>query len=86
MDSMITKTGVVKLWWKNPKRSKFGKFLDREGITQNEFASESKISKRTISTLCNDSTYEPSPKTLKKIMLGVKKIDKSKQPHDFFDI
>ncbi|ADE72305.1 MULTISPECIES: helix-turn-helix domain-containing protein [Priestia] len=74
------------MWWKNPKRSKFGRFLDREGITQNEFAEKSQLSKRTISTLCNDRKYEPSPKTLKKIMSVINKMDKSKQPNDFFDI
>ncbi|MGW9103809.1 helix-turn-helix domain-containing protein, partial [Priestia megaterium] len=49
-------------WWKNPKRSKFGRFLDKNGITQTEFAKKSHVSKTTISTLCNEKNYSPSPK------------------------
>jgi transcriptional regulator with XRE-family HTH domain len=73
-------------WWKNPKRSKFGRFLDKNGITQAEFAKKSHISKTTISTLCNAKNYSPSPKVLKRVMDTIKKIDKNKQPNDFFNI
>ncbi|MGG0464571.1 helix-turn-helix transcriptional regulator [Priestia aryabhattai] len=73
-------------WWKNPKRSKLGKWLDNEGITQVEFAKSSNVSRTTISTLCNDYKYIPSPKILKKVMDAVKKVDSSKRPTDFFDM
>lgn len=74
------------LWWKNPKRSKFGKWLDKEGITQIDFADKCKVSSRTIWKLCNDKEYIPSPVILKKVMSYAKKIDGSKKTNDFFDI
>ncbi|MEH7089727.1 hypothetical protein V7100_12075 [Priestia megaterium] len=45
------------LWWKNPKRSKFGKWLDSEGIQQTDFATKSKVSRNTVWKLCNDKNY-----------------------------
>ncbi|PFE34188.1 transcriptional regulator [Priestia megaterium] len=73
-------------WWKNPKRSKFGKWLDNEGITQVEFSEKSEVSRRTLTRLCNEKEYIPSPQILRKIMNAVKKVDSNKQPKDFFDI
>lgn len=71
-------------WWKNPKRSKFGKWLDKQGMTQGEFAQKSKLSRSTVAIMCNDSTYAPSPKVLKKAADQIKKIDRTKAPDDFF--
>ncbi|MFY2253431.1 helix-turn-helix domain-containing protein [Priestia megaterium] len=73
-------------WWKNPKRSKFGRWLDKKGITQAEFSESSKVSRATVSTMCNEKSYSPSPKVLKKVMDQVKKIDRSKEPDDFFSM
>ncbi|GAB1774215.1 helix-turn-helix domain-containing protein [Priestia sp. TGN 0903] len=73
-------------WWKNPKRSKFGKWLDKKGITQAEFSESSKVSRATVSTMCNEKSYSPSPKVLKKVMDQVKKIDRSKEADDFFSM
>lgn len=83
---MVTKRGDFMSWWKNPKRSKFGKWLDKKGITQAEFSESSKVSRATISTMCNEKNYYPSPKVLKKVMDQVKKIDRSKGPDDFFSM
>lgn len=71
-------------WWKNPKRSKFGKWLDREGIPQVEFAKKSGVSRNTIWQLCNKKDYIPRPIVWKKILTEIKKIDKTKDTHDFF--
>ncbi len=83
---MYKKEWLIVSWWKNPKRSKFGRFLDKNGITQTEFAKKSHVSKTTISTLCNEKNYYPSPKVLKRVMDAIKKIDENKQPNDFFNI
>mgnify|MGYP003776448897 CR=1 FL=1 len=80
------KGGVYMLWWRNPKRSKFGKWLDQEGIAQVDFAERSKVSRNTIWRLCNDKEYIPTPPILKRIMNTVRKMDKNKQIQDFFDI
>jgi len=76
----------IMFWWKNPKRSKFGKWLDKNGIQQTDFAIKSSVSRRTIWTICNDKNYIPSAAILKKVMDTVKGIDSSKQSKDFFDI
>jgi transcriptional regulator with XRE-family HTH domain len=77
---------IAVFWWKNPKRSKFGRWLDQEGITQVEFAERSKVSSNTIWRICNKKDYIPSPAVLKKLMDAVKKMDKNKQIQDFFDL
>ena len=74
------------VWWKNPKRSKFGKWLDRQGITQVDFANHCKISMATMWRLCTNKEYVPGSVVLKKVMKAVKTIDGSKRPDDFFDI
>jgi len=73
-------------WWKNPKRTKFGKFLDKEGITQMDFADRSGVSRNTVWRLCNIKGYIPTPVVLRKVMRAVIKIDHRKDFHDFFDI
>ncbi|MBU3568668.1 helix-turn-helix transcriptional regulator [Priestia aryabhattai] len=73
------------LWWKNPQRSKFGKFLDQNGIAQTDFAERANVSRSTIWRLCNRKDYIPTPVPLKKIMDTVRKIDENKQVQDFFD-
>jgi len=74
------------MWWKNPRRSKFGRWLERNGVSQSDFAEESKVSRTTISKLCNNKEYIPSASTLKRIMRTARTIDKNKKANDFFDI
>ena len=68
------------------QKVEFGKWLDKEGIKQTDFAMKSSVSRRTIWTICNDKNYIPSAAILKKVMDTVKGIDSSKQSKDFFDI
>jgi predicted transcriptional regulator len=77
---------MVMFWWKNPKRSKFGRWLDQEGIAQVDFAERSKVSRNTIWRICNNRDYIPSPVVMKKIMSTVRRMDKNKSIQDFFDI
>ncbi|MED4461134.1 helix-turn-helix transcriptional regulator [Metabacillus fastidiosus] len=74
------------VWGFRKPRSKFGSWLDRQGMEQEEFAKSSKVSRNTVSKLCNDKNYIPSPKVMKKIMDTVRKFDKSKTMNDFFEI
>lgn len=74
------------MWWKNDKRTKFGRWLDQEGIQQSDFAERAKVSRSTVWRLCNrKEDYIPTPTIWKKIMTAVKKIDKDKDIHDFFN-
>ncbi|MED4534145.1 helix-turn-helix transcriptional regulator [Metabacillus fastidiosus] len=74
------------VWGFRKPRSKFGRWLDRQGMEQEEFSKSSKVSRNTVSKLCNDKNYIPSPKVMKKIMNTVRKFDKSKTMNDFFEI
>lgn len=71
--------------WKKP-RSRFGRWLDQQGIEQVEFSKLSGVSRNTISTLCNDKEYIPSPKVMKKILDTARQIEPSIKMDDFFNI
>lgn len=67
-------------------RSKLGKWLDRRGISQTEFAKMSGVSRPTITRLCSDDDQQPRMGTLKKIMNALRKLDKNVDVNDFFDM
>lgn len=73
-------------WFKLGKtdRSKFGRWLDRQGISQAELVDKSKLSRATISKLCNDHTYKPKFSTITQIIKGLKKLDKNINENDFW--
>ncbi len=55
-------------------RTKFGKFVDRKGLTQIELEEKSGLSRRTISRLCNDKEYRPKYETVTKVKKALRKI------------
>ncbi|RSL29055.1 XRE family transcriptional regulator [Salibacterium salarium] len=65
-------------------RSKFGKFMEREGITQEELAKASRVTQATISRICSDKTYMPKISTVKKLEKGFDKLDVDFDEEDFF--
>jgi transcriptional regulator with XRE-family HTH domain len=67
------------------KRSKFGKWLDNEGITQLELERRSKLSRGTISKLCNDDSYRPKHSTIASVKKALKQLGKN-VPDDFFNM
>lgn len=64
------------------KRTKFGKWIDREGVTQIEIEKYSGLSRRTISRLCNDSQYRPKFETVTKIRKALRKLGRD-MPDDY---
>jgi putative transcriptional regulator len=68
------------------KRSKFGKYLDKHSITQQEIARESGVSKSTISRLCEPEEHEPSLKSARKIIKALKKHNSRVDYNDFWDM
>jgi putative transcriptional regulator len=68
------------------KRSKFGKYLDKHSITQQEISKESGVSKSTISRLCDPEEYEPSMKNARKIIKVLKKHNSKIDYNDFWDM
>ncbi|MGO4887052.1 helix-turn-helix domain-containing protein [Anaerobacillus sp. MEB173] len=69
-------------------RSKLGKFLDKNGISQEWLIKKSGLGRNTISRLCSgDSDHEPTARTIKKVMNVIRKeIDPNAKSDDFFDI
>lgn len=55
-------------------RSKFGKFLDKHQLTQQEVADQSGVSRGTISRLCKGNAFHPSLKNSNKIIKALKKL------------
>lgn len=65
-------------------RTKFGKWLDKQGITQAELEGKSKLSRATISKMCNDHSYRPKFSTVVQITKGLKKLGKNINENDFW--
>jgi len=66
-------------------RSKFGKWLDREGISQIELANKAKVSRQTISNICNDNDYRPKYETISKIKRALRSLGRDISD-DFFNM
>lgn len=54
------------------KRSKFGKWIDRNGIAQEDIRKRTKLGNGTITSLCNDSDYTPKISTWVKVQRALK--------------
>lgn len=65
------------------KRSKFGQFLDKNKIEQDDLVKASKVSKSTISRLCQPFDFQPQGRTWAKIKKALK--DKFKKEVDYDD-
>lgn len=74
------------MFWERKKRSKLGRYLDREGFTQEELVKVSKVSRNTISRICSDPDYTPTVSTVKKIMAALKQLNPNAKVEDFFDM
>ncbi|WP_154657931.1 helix-turn-helix transcriptional regulator [Fictibacillus gelatini] len=68
------------------KRTKLGRFLDRNGLTQEELVKQSRVSRNTVSKLCSDEEYTPNVSTMRKILNAIRKIDPSIKSDDFWDM
>ncbi|MEH6940910.1 helix-turn-helix domain-containing protein [Bacillus sp. JJ722] len=64
-------------------RTKFGRWLDRENITQLDIEKLSGLSRGTVSKLCNDKEYTPKFETVGRVKKALKKLGKS-VPDDYF--
>ncbi|MEN8702457.1 helix-turn-helix transcriptional regulator [Bacillus infantis] len=68
------------------KRSKFGKFLDRHGITQEELSKASGVNRNTISRAAKTDDQQPSMKNSVKIIKTLKKSGYKVDYDDFWSI
>lgn len=67
------------------KRSEFGVYCDRNGIKQLWLAKESKVSRNTISELCDGSKFiQPQEQTILKIISALRKHGYNVKASDFW--
>lgn len=74
------------LWGIGKKRSKVGRFIDSHGYTQQDLEVAARVSRNTVSKVCNDPNYIPSPTVMKKILTAIRKIKPNAKAHDFWDM
>ncbi|WP_371932657.1 helix-turn-helix domain-containing protein [Bacillus carboniphilus] len=60
--------------WKD--RTKFGRWLDQNEISQIDLEKVTNLSRGTISSICNNENYRPKYSTICKIENGLKKLGK----------
>lgn len=65
-------------------RSKFGRWVDQNGIVQSDIAKKSGLSNTTISTMCNDKEYVPKLETWIKVQKALKSLGYNVDRDDFF--
>lgn len=65
-------------------RSKFGKFLDKNGITQQDLVKKSKVNKATISRICQGDAFQPSMKNASKLIKALRELTGKNVDHDDF--
>lgn len=69
------------------KRTRFGRWLDKQkDINQLELEKATKLSRPTISRLCNDKDYIPKYSTIFRINNGLRKLKKDVKVEDFLQI
>jgi hypothetical protein len=66
------------------KRTKFGKWIDNEGIKQIELEKAANLGRATVSNMCNDKDYRPKFSTFVKLQRGLKKMGYNIEYHDFW--
>jgi ribosome-binding protein aMBF1 (putative translation factor) len=74
------------MWGLGKQRSKLGKWLDREGLEQQDLANEAKVSKNTVTKACNEADYVPRQDVIKKLLKAIRKIDPGAKMSDFWDM
>ncbi|MBM7592230.1 helix-turn-helix transcriptional regulator [Brevibacillus fulvus] len=67
-------------------RSKFGRWLDSERISQEELVRISGVNKSTISRLCSGDAFKPSMKSALKIISALRRVGKNVDYEDFWSI
>ena len=68
------------------KRSKFGKWMDRNDIKQIDLERAAGLSRGTISKLCNDKHYTPKFPTIHKIKKALNDMGKNIREDDFWSM
>ena len=65
-------------------RSRFGKFLDKNGISQQDVVRESGVNRGTISRICQGNAFQPSLKNGNKIIKALRRLTNKDVHYDDF--
>lgn len=74
------------MFWLGKPRSKFGRWVDKVGLTQEEIAQKAKVGRTTISNMCKDPNYSPRISTWVKVERALKSLGYSVKREDFFNM
>jgi DNA-binding XRE family transcriptional regulator len=67
-------------------RTALGRWIDRNGITQEELSKNAGINRDTAGAACSRAGYVPSPTVMKKILKALRTIDPSVKADQFWDL
>ena len=67
-------------------RSKFGRYLDRNGIPQKDVAEKAQVSEMTLTRMCNDKDHVPRISTWVKVQRALKSMGYDVDSDKFFDV
>jgi hypothetical protein len=68
------------------RRSKFGKWIDAKGISQEDIRRQTKLGNGTLTSLCNDKDYVPRISTWVKVQRALKSMGYDVDRDKFFDV
>ena len=68
------------------RRSRFGEWLEREGLSQLEVSRMSGVSQQTINGLATGDVKRPTRLTARKLMSALKEVDPEVTLGDFWDV
>lgn len=67
-------------------RSKFGKWMDKRGVSQKEVAKKAKVSEMTLTRMCSDRDHMPRISTWVKVQRALKSMGYDVDRDDFFSM
>lgn len=68
------------------KRSKFGKWIDKNGIKQEDIRRKAKLGNGTLTSMCNEDDYVPKISTWVKVQRALKTMGYEVDRDRFFDM
>ncbi|EMI10347.1 MULTISPECIES: helix-turn-helix domain-containing protein [Anoxybacillus] len=72
------------MFWLGKPRSKFGRWVDKVGLTQEEIARKANVGRTTVSNMCKDPNYRPRISTWVKVEKALKALGHQVKRDDFF--
>jgi predicted transcriptional regulator len=76
----------MEMWGIGKPRSKLGKWMDQNGLEQQELAKIAKVSQNTVTKACREKEYVPRQDVIKKLLKAIRKVDPNAKMSDFWDM